>query len=92
MKPEHSFGVVNLDGVKRGTQRFTFLICFKMFILKLQAKKTRKAIASKYTISYKNKNFNKSNVCKVILSYICKQRLNLDKFALVDIFINIILE
>ena len=34
------------------------------------SKKPRKAIASKYTISYQNKDFNKSYVCKVILSHI----------------------
>ena len=52
----------------RGTQRFAFLIYIKMFILKLQARKPEKLIASKYTISYQNKDFNKSNVIKVILS------------------------
>ena len=56
------------------------------------SKKARKAIASNYTISYQNKDFNKSNVFKVILSQIPLQRLNLDKYGLVDIFTNIIPE
>ena len=76
----------------RGTQRFTFLICIKIFILKLQARNPEKAIASKNTSSYQNKDFNKFNVCKVICLYVRLLRLNLDKSALVDILTNIILE
>ena len=56
------------------------------------SKKLRKAIAIKYTISYQNKDFNKSNVYKDVVSQIRLQRLNLDTSVLVDIFTNIILD
>ena len=55
------------------------------------SKKPREAIASKYTISYQNKDLNKSNLCKVILSQIRLQRLDLDRSTLVDIVTNKIL-
>ena len=56
------------------------------------SKKPWNATASKYTISYQDKDFKKSIVHWVILSQIRLQRLNSVTFALVDIFTNIILE
>ena len=56
------------------------------------SKERRKAIASKFTISYQNKDFKKSNVYEVILSQIRLQRLKLDIGALVYVLTNIILE
>ena len=77
---------------KRGTQRFKFMICMKMLILKLKARKSGKLLQANKKIFYQNKESNKSNVCKLILPQIRIQILNLVKSALVDIFTNIILE
>ena len=82
--------IIDISALGGALNEITFLICIKMFILKLQARNTEKLLQA--NIFYQNKDVNKSNVCKVILSQIRLQRLNLDKSALVDIFTNVILK
>ena len=67
-----------------GHSTIYFFDLYQTFPSEVASKKPRKALASKYTISHQNKDFNKSNACKVILPHIRLQRLNLDTFALID--------
>ena len=53
---------------KEGQSTIYFFDLDQNVYSEVASKKARKAIASKYTISYQNKDFNKSNVCKFILS------------------------
>ena len=80
------------DNLIEGHSTINFFDLHQNVYSEVASKKARKAIASKYIISYQNKDFNKSNDCKVILSHIRLQRQNLDKSLLVDIFTNNILE
>ena len=58
----------------------------------VESKKPRRANVSKYTISYQNTDFEKSNVYDIILSDSFTETKLPDTSALVDIFANIILE
>ena len=53
-----------------GTQQFIFSYIYQNDYSEVASKKRRKAIASKFTISYQNKDFKKSNMYKVILSQV----------------------
>ena len=53
-----------------GTQRFIFSYIHQNVYSEVPSKERRKAMASKFTISYQNKDFKKSNVNEVILSQI----------------------
>ena len=84
--------ILEVGLIREGHSTIYFFDLHQNVYSEVASKKARKSFASKYTISYQNKDFNKSNVCNIILSQIRLQRLNLDKSALVDIFTNIILE
>ena len=56
--------------VVEGIQRFIFSYIHQNVYSEVPSKERRKAIASKFTISYQNKDFKKSNVYEVILSQI----------------------
>ena len=75
-----------------GTQRFIFSYIHQNVYSEVPSKQRRKGIASKFTISYQNKDFKKSNVYEVIRSQIRLQRLKLDIGALVYVLANILLE
>ena len=75
-----------------GTQRFIFSYIHQNVCSEVPSKKDRKAIASQFTISYRNKDFKKSTVFEVNLSQIRLQRLNLVIDELVYVLTNIILE
>ena len=77
--------------LSEGTQRIIFSYIHQNVYSEVPSKERRKAIASKFTISYQNKDFKKSKAYEVILSQIREQRLNLDTAASIDIFANIIL-
>ena len=53
-----------------GTQPFIFSYIHQNFYSEVPSKERRKVIASKFTISYQNKDFKKSNVYEIILSQI----------------------
>ena len=72
--------------------RFIFSYNHQNVYSEVPSKKRRKAIASKFIISYQNKDFKKSNVYECVLSQIRLQSLNLDIGALVYVLTNIILE
>ena len=74
-----------------GTQRFIFPYMHQNAYSEVPSKQRKKAIASKFRISYQNKDFKKSNVYEVILSQIRLQRLKLDIDALVYVLTNRIL-
>ena len=71
-----------IGAVGEGTQRFILFYIYLNVYSEVASKTRRKDIASKYTISYQNKDFKKSNVYEVILSQNRLQRLNLDIDAL----------
>ena len=62
LKSSHSFYCLLRNMIRYLWNKPNTLICIKMFIRKLQARNTEKATASKYTISYQNKDDKKSNV------------------------------
>ena len=75
-----------------GTQRYKYSFIHQNVYSEVPSKKHKKAVASKFKISYQNKDFKKSYVYEVILSRICLQKLNLDIGALAYVLTDIILE
>ena len=49
-----------------GTQRFIISYIYENVYSEVPSKERRKALVSKFTISYQNKDFKKSNVYEVI--------------------------
>ena len=75
----------------RGHSTIYFSYIHQNVYSEVPSKKRRKAIASKITISYQNKDFKKSNVYEVIISQIRLQRLKFNIGALVYVLANRIL-
>ena len=66
-----------------GTRRFILFYMHQNVYCEVQSKELRNAFASKYTISYQNKDVKKSNVYEVIISQNSLQIVILDTGALV---------
>ena len=60
----------NFTADLEGTQRFIFSYTHQNVYSEVPSKERRKAIASKFTISYQNKDFKKSILYSVVLSQI----------------------
>ena len=61
-------GVQYKNVFQRGHSTIYFFLYSSNVYSEVPSKERRKAIVSKFTISYQNKDFNKSNVYEVILS------------------------